>query len=170
MGEFCLHYVRNFEVCKLCLLGALCLQYVPNFAVCKLCLLGDLCLHYVGNFAVCKVSLLGDLCTPSPNAASNITTMAVPSPRPLCSGHVGEATLHQSAQLVFARRQEAQGKEWDADNRQMLAAPSFPPEVRSCFPGNDVMIRKIRSAQWVYWQKGKSLWTATGAMMKFLCK
>ena len=38
------------------------------------------------------------------------------------------------------------------------------------FPGNDVMIRKIRSAQWVYWQKGKSLWTATGAMMKFLCK
>ena len=38
------------------------------------------------------------------------------------------------------------------------------------FPGNDVMIRKIRSAQWVYWQKGKSLWTATGAMMSFLCK
>ena len=23
-------------------------------------------------------------------------------------------------------------------------------------------MRKIRSAQWVYWQKGKSLWTTTG--------
>ena len=47
---------------------------------------------------------------------------------------MGEAALHQSVQLVSARRQEAQGKEWDTDNRQMLAAPLFPPEVRSSFP------------------------------------
>ena len=134
LGDLRLHYVPNFAVCKLRLLGDLCLHCVGNFAVCKRCLLGDLRLHYVPNFAVCQLRLLGDLCTPAPSAASNITTMAVPSPRPLCSGHVGEATLHQSAQLVFARRQEAQGKEWDTDNRQMLAAPSYPPEVRSSFP------------------------------------
>ncbi|CAE7639351.1 unnamed protein product, partial [Symbiodinium sp. CCMP2456] len=37
-------------------------------------------------------------------------------------------------------------------------------------PGNTVLMRKIRSAQWVYWQKGKSLWTATGEMLKYLCR
>ncbi|CAE7494415.1 unnamed protein product [Symbiodinium natans] len=36
-------------------------------------------------------------------------------------------------------------------------------------PGNEVMTRKIRSAQWLYWQKGRSLWTATGELMRFLC-
>ncbi|CAE7599998.1 unnamed protein product [Symbiodinium sp. CCMP2592] len=37
-------------------------------------------------------------------------------------------------------------------------------------PGNTILMRKIRSAQWVYWQKGKSLWTATGEMLKYLCR
>ena len=31
-------------------------------------------------------------------------------------------------------------------------------------PGNKAMTRKIRTAQWTYWMKGKDLWAETGKM------
>ena len=35
-------------------------------------------------------------------------------------------------------------------------------------PGNNAMIRKIRSAQWLFWHKNDDLWQATGRMLREL--
>jgi len=35
-------------------------------------------------------------------------------------------------------------------------------------PGSALLQRKIRSLQWVYWNRGKNMWQATGAMLQFL--
>ena len=37
-------------------------------------------------------------------------------------------------------------------------------------PGNDVLRRKIRSAQFTYWHKGQNAWKATASMLKELYK
>lgn len=35
-------------------------------------------------------------------------------------------------------------------------------------PGNPILERKIRSAQWLYWNRNKNLWAKTGEMLRTL--
>ena len=67
------------------------------------------------------------------------------------------------------------------DNGRKLAVKSGTQIIDPCWrhirehiknttrqPGSEVLTRKIRSAQWVYRQKSKSLWSATAELVQYL--